>query len=124
QKYNGGCCKLINKIKINDLGTYKETVEIEPTSINYFYGSNGSGKTTLSKLIKNSTIYDNCEVIFENTDIKPNVFVYNNDFVRENFLETDSIKGVFTLGKDSKEAVEFINNSLEEKQKLEDLIKG
>lgn len=115
---------MINKIKINDLGTYKETVEIEPTSINYFYGSNGSGKTTLSKLIKNSTIYDNCEVIFENTDIKPNVFVYNNDFVRENFLETDSIKGVFTLGKDSKEAVEFINNSLEEKQKLEDLIKG
>ena len=97
-------------------------IEIKPTDINYFYGSNGSGKTTLSKLIKDPTNYPSCEISWANRPIQ--TMVYNSDFIKENFLQSTSIKGIFTLGKDTKEAREFINNAKEEIEKLKREIEG
>lgn len=113
---------MINKIKIKDIGTYEEMTEIEPTEINYFYGSNGSGKTTLSKLIKSQIDYPSCEISWSNRSIQ--TMVYNSDFVKENFLQSTSIKGIFTLGKDTKEAREFINSAKGEIEKLKPEIEG
>ena len=113
---------MINKIQIKNIGTYEDLVGINPTEINYFYGSNGSGKTTLSKLIKNPISYPNCELGWTSTPFQ--TIVYNSDFVKENFLQSSSIKGIFTLGKDTKEAREFIDNAKAEIEKLNPEIEG
>ena len=99
---------MINKIKLEKIGTYSDSVEINPTEINYFYGSNGSGKTTLSKLIQEPTRYPNCEIDWLNSNIQ--TMVYNRDFVKDNFSQSNSIKGVFTLGKETTEAKKIITS--------------
>ncbi|CUQ04648.1 Uncharacterized protein conserved in bacteria [Turicibacter sanguinis] len=107
---------MINKIKLEKIGTYSDSVEINPTEINYFYGSNGSGKTTLSKLIQEPTRYPNCEIDWLNSNIQ--TMVYNRDFVKDNFSQSNSIKGVFTLGKETTEAKKIIANAKNEIEKI------
>lgn len=113
---------MIRKIDIEGIGTYENKIEIEPTGINYFYGSNGSGKTTLSKLIENPKEYPKCKINWEDESIQ--TVVYNKNFVDKNFLQSDTIKGIFTLGKDTKEAKEIINNKRKEIEKIESKVKG
>ncbi|MCC0784758.1 AAA family ATPase [Clostridioides sp. ES-S-0108-01] len=99
---------MINKIKIE--------VEINPTAINYFYGSNGSGKTTISKVINNYTKYPTCDITYSNPSNQ--IMVYNNDFAKENFSQSVSVRGIFTLGKYSKDCMDFIENANKEIENL------
>jgi len=73
------------------------------SKINYIYGSNGAGKTTISKLISNEDAYPACAIKWTNSRKLP-AYVYNKDFVTNNF-SGDEIKGVFTLGEDSKDII-------------------
>jgi wobble nucleotide-excising tRNase len=106
---------MITRLIINNIATYTQKVEIEPTEINYFYGSNGSGKTALSKVIANVTAYPDCCLHWQTNPIK--IIAYNKDFVEEYFSQSSSIKGIFTLGKDATEAKMFIESA---KQELDD----
>lgn len=106
---------MINKIILKNIATYKEKVEFAPKKVNYFYGSNGSGKTTISNLIQNHEQYNESKIEWDN-DEKLETLVYNKHFVKENFQNCNSIKGIFTLGKDTKEAKEFIESAKKQKE--------
>lgn len=112
---------MISKIGIKDIATYKDMLEINPTEINYFYGGNGSGKTTLSQVIKKNYEYPSCIVEWRDKPLE--TLVYNREFIKENFSQESSIKGIFTLGKDTKDAKKFIKelkNEIDSKNKIID----
>jgi len=73
--------------------SFKKKVEIsELEKINLFFGYNGSGKTTISRVLND----------------EENIFVYNEDFIEENFRSADKQKGIFTIGKEVGDAKEKI----------------
>ncbi|MBT4122940.1 MAG: AAA family ATPase, partial [Candidatus Ruthia sp.] len=103
---------MIRKLTLNKIATFTQAVEIEPSAINYFYGSNGSGKTTLSKVIADETAFPDCTLAWQNQPIE--TLVYNRDFVKSHFSQSSTIKGIFTLGKDATEAKAFIETTTKE----------
>ena len=108
---------MISRIIIKDIATFKEKVEFTPKLINYIYGSNGCGKTTLSKIIANPIKYNGSIIEKEGND-NLEIVVYNKDFVDDLFYDASKLKGIFTLGKDSKEIQESIDKSKEVIEKL------
>lgn len=108
---------MISRIIIKDIATFKEKVEFTPKLINYIYGSNGCGKTTLSKIIANPIKY-NSSIIEKEENDNLEIVVYNKDFVDDLFYDASKLKGIFTLGKDSKEIQESIYKSKEVIEKL------
>lgn len=99
---------MISEIYIKDLATYTgEGGCMLPKKINMIYGGNGSGKSTLAKYLKDCSISINSKIIWENNRKIP-VLIYNKEFIEANFNRDDPIKGIFTLGVESKEAREFI----------------
>lgn len=97
---------MIKKIKMNTI-PFKGDVEQEISDlklVNYFFGSNGSGKTTISRIIEQPDRYNDCALTWEN-GTKLECRVYNRDFIEENFNESSTLKGVFTLGKTEKETL-------------------
>lgn len=111
--------KMIKEIFIDNIATYTKPISIEPRKINFCYGSNGSGKTTLANILGQQDLFASCSVTWEGKKKLP-VIVYNKKFVEENFVESRSINGIFTLGKDSKESREFIT---EQRGKADDCAK-
>lgn len=109
---------MINKIKLEKVATFKNKVEIEPGSVNYFYGFNGSGKTTISNVLQDPSLFSDCSVEQDSSDRE--ILVYNKDFIEANFTDSTKIKGVFTLGKDAGEALTVIEES---KTKLDEITK-
>ncbi len=112
---------MISRIFLDRVATYNE-VEFLPSKVNYIYGGNGTGKTTISKVIANGSPYPNCKVEIE--DKETDILVYNRDFVKEHFSQSDSVKGIFTLGKDTKEAKEYIEKKKVALEQLKINIKG
>ena len=110
---------MINRICIDDVATFKEKVEFSPNLINYIYGFNGSGKTTLSNVLDDPTKYERC-IIEKNENDTSEMVVYNKKFVDELFSDSSKLKGIFTLGKDSGEALEIISKS---KNTIDSLLK-
>lgn len=100
---------MINRIKIHKTASYMDMVEIEPSEVNYFYGSNGTGKTSLGNVIDNCSSYDHCLLQWESSKIE--TLVYNKNFVNSNFSQSNAIEGIFTLGKDETDAQTFIKES-------------
>lgn len=112
---------MIQEILLNKIATYTTPVAMSPLSINFCYGSNGSGKTTLSNVIGKYEPNGNCTITWENGKEHP-VLAYNKRFVKANFGESSKLGGIFTLGKDTKEAQEFIAVQREEAKKSSTLI--
>ncbi|MCM3757353.1 AAA family ATPase [Sporosarcina aquimarina] len=108
---------MIKEVLLKDVGSYDEEGAslTDLAKINYLYGSNGSGKTTISEVIRNTTAYPNCQVISK--EIEQKTFVYNRNFVEENFGLSSKIKGIFTLGKDQVETIEAIDTTKENIEK-------
>lgn len=113
---------MIKEVLIKKLGSYDEEGAslTDLAEINYIYGSNGSGKTTISEVIRNTATYPSCQVIRKKSDQK--TFVYNHNFVEENFALSSKIKGIFTLGKDQVETIEEIEATREDIEKHDNKI--
>ncbi|QMW05453.1 AAA family ATPase [Spirosoma foliorum] len=99
---------MISKILLDQVASYTEKVEFEPSEINYLYGSNGTGKTTISNLIASQDLFTNSSINWKASQL--DTLVYNKVFVEANFGQSKKIKGIFTLGKNSVEAYEYISN--------------
>jgi wobble nucleotide-excising tRNase len=104
---------MISDIKIKDIASYDISgIELSNLKqINFIYGQNGSGKTTISELILNEARFPKSEIVWKE---KLQPLVYNQKFVEENFKQREEIKGIFTLGKESVD----IRNSIEENKSL------
>lgn len=113
---------MISKVKINEIATFIDPVEISPTRINYFFGSNGTGKTTVSKVLANSKSYSSCVLTWKFSPLE--TLVYNRDFVNANFGQSKAIKGIFTLGSNAKDAREFIDETNLKIESLKKNIEG
>lgn len=113
-----GETRMIEKINMMNVASYdNEGIGINLEKVNYIYGSNGSGKTTISEFLRTNDDmkFSSCNIEWEKNNAAVDMFVYNRQFVRENFNIRNEIKGIFTLGKESTE----ILSSIEEKIKLE-----
>ncbi|EOD5839637.1 AAA family ATPase [Listeria monocytogenes] len=99
---------MIERIILNNIATYKKTVDIIPKKINFIYGSNGSGKTTISNFLGG---YENSEdSSIELSSNEQEIISYNKKFVAKNFNNFSDVPGVFTLGEDSKELQEKLDD--------------
>jgi hypothetical protein len=104
---------MITEITMNDVASYKHPINIKGLrQLNLFFGLNGVGKTVLTQYIDNHNEHiDNfkqCKINFSKNRSAPDIFVYNQDFVEQNFFIIDQQKSIFTLDKDNKNAEEAI----------------
>lgn len=118
---------MIEKISISNVASYKDITTLETDKkTNLIYGLNGTGKSTISNYLYNNDDikYTKCSISGLNG---ANVLVYNSQFVRDNFYETDKINGIFTLSKENKTAeveLEQLKSQKQEKLTLKDLIES
>ena len=115
---------MIESIRIEDISYFSESPEEMSglSKINFVYGPNGSGKTTISRLMAAADGFPSCAVKWKNAD-PLQTFVYNSDFVEENFSQ-EKIKGIFTLGKDDIGIGEKIEEIGEEIADLDKTVSG
>lgn len=111
---------MIDSLKIKSVATYNEEgVEIDNLQpINFIYGANGCGKTTISNFLSDTKVeeYNKCSVNWQGED-ELEVIVYNRRFREENF-SSETIGGVFTLGKATKEEKEAIELLVAERNNI------
>jgi wobble nucleotide-excising tRNase len=77
-------------------------------AINILFGTNGTGKTTISRIIHDPSAFDGCGVTWRN-DRALEAHVYNRDFVERNY--SPRLKGIFTLGEDTADALSQIERA-------------
>lgn len=112
---------MIKKITMHNVASYKNMVSLETDKkINLLYGLNGTGKSTLYDYLYNrhESKFKDCSV--EGLGVSDEILVYNQQFIRDNFYETENIPGIFTLSKENKEIKKIIDDA---KKHLSDLIK-
>lgn len=118
-----GSEKMISKISLKSVATYDEdgaTLD-DLKKINFIYGNNGTGKTTFTEFIRNEENFPSCSLEWK--DKKMVTYVYNRNFVNENFRLDNPIKGIFTLGKESVDLKTKIDDLKEKVRSHQDDIK-
>lgn len=74
--------------------------------LNFFIGCNGTGKSTIAKFLRNVSLptaeqdaaYNDCSITGYNP-ANEKIIVYDERFKKENFIDNDKLKGVFSLNK-------------------------
>jgi len=96
---------MINQVILKKINCFKESTILETEKrVNLIYGLNGSGKSTISNYfidIENSS-YSHCSLSPRVVDHE--FFVYNQQFIKSNFYESENLDGIFTLSKENKTA--------------------
>ena len=95
---------MITTITLKNKATYNSTgVTIDDlTKLNYFLGNNGCGKSTLANYMQSisentsSSIYPDCSVDGYNP-AQEEIIVFNQHFIENNFMNSDTLKGVLSL---------------------------
>ena len=111
---------MITNIGLDCINSFKKLSALKTDKrINLIYGLNGTGKSTLTNFLydKKNEEYNSCSIEGLNDEI---ILVYNQLFIQDNFYESDSLKGIFTLSKENKEAEEKIQIANDTIVKLED----
>lgn len=108
---------MITKISMKNVASYKNAAILETDKrINLIYGLNGAGKTQVSKFLANpnNESFQDCKIEGLSNE---KILVYNQDFIDENFYNTDRQQGIFTLSKENanaKQEIENLQKDLEE----------
>lgn len=111
---------MISKISLNNVASYRKPTVLETDKkVNLIYGLNGTGKSTLSDYLYKSkeSKYQSCSI--ESLTDDHEILVYNQTFIQENFFESESLNGIFTLSKENKEAEIKITNAEKEIVRIE-----
>ena len=111
---------MISKISLNKVASYKNLTVLETDKkVNLIYGLNGTGKSILSDYLLNPTNskFKDCSIEGFNDDT--DILVYNQTFIKDEFYEPDSLKGIFTLSKKNKEAEIKIADADKEIKRIE-----
>ncbi|WP_438767146.1 AAA family ATPase [Kushneria sp. TE3] len=111
---------MITQINMNAVASFKQAISFETDKrINLIYGLNGTGKSTISNFL-----YQPDDPSFALCSKKQNqtapVLVYNQKFVRDHFFVADSLKGIFSLSKENKEAEQIIHDSKKRDEELKE----
>lgn len=115
---------MITRIKLEGVASYKKAAFLDTDKkVNLVYGLNGSGKSTFSNHLYDMecSCYSNCSIVGLNDD--ENILVYNQRFIRDNFYQSDTLKGIFTLSKGNKdieEKIQKLSRAKVEKNKEKD----
>jgi len=116
---------MIEKIELKNVATYDNQGSLLENlqKINFIYGANGSGKTTISNFIANpqDNKFQDSKIVWKNGQVL-DIRVYNKIFKEDNFKS--SIKGVFTLGKATKEEKELIDQKKEKLKEIKEQYTG
>ena len=117
---------MITKIIMDDVASYEEETYLETNkTINLIYGLNGSGKTLFSRYLRNPDDEDfdfkKCR-IQEFDKSRHKILVYNEGFVKDIFYNNHKQRGVFSLSKENKEALEKIEKAIKLINPLQDSI--
>ena len=110
---------MIKRIILRNVTSYINETSLETDKkVNLIYGLNGTGKTTLSNYLysPDDTTFADCSI--EWSEEEKEILVYNQKFIHDYFYQPDSLKGIFTLSKENKKALETIKNTENEKLKL------
>ena len=105
---------------MNKVASFKNLTVLETDKkINLIYGLNGTGKSTISDYLlkKNDPKFMHCAIDGLSSD--DDTLVYNQTFIQENFFESESLKGIFTLSEKNKEVETKIANAGKELKRLE-----
>lgn len=96
---------MINTIEIKKVASFDEQGAViqDLKKLNFVFGFNGSGKSTIAKFLyevslskeKRNPIYSLCSQQGYNDEEK--ILVYNDDFVKRNFIKSDELDGIFSL---------------------------
>ncbi len=111
---------MITKVTLNNFACYKNPAVLETDiKVNLIYGLNGTGKSTFSDFLYKQTDpnFNSCSI--EGLNLDEEVLVYNQTFIQDNFYQTESLKGIFTLSKENKEAEIKILNAEKEIKKID-----
>jgi wobble nucleotide-excising tRNase len=108
---------VITELNINGVASYKSKSILSPTrKTSLIYGLNGAGKSTISEFL-----YNQGEPRFAKCSVKLSqpcdFLVYNQSFLNDYFYEEDDLKGIFTLSKENKVALQQIEAETKELEK-------
>jgi len=114
---------MIESVSIADIASFGPAPQVLGAlkKFNYIFGSNASGKTTISRIIAQEEAYPTCGVTWT-PGSKCETKVYNWDFIKKNFSQSDEFPGVFTLGADNIEVLSKIKTTKADAAKLADAI--
>lgn len=108
---------LITELNIDGVTSYKLKSTISLTNkTSLIYGLNGAGKSTISEFLYNHTEprFSKCRL---KTSQPCEILVYNQSFLNDYFYEEDNLKGIFTLSKENKVALQQIEAETKELEK-------
>lgn len=111
---------MITKVTLNGVACYKKPAVLETDmKVNLVYGLNGTGKSTFSDFLYKQTEQDFKVCSIEGLNPDEEILVYNQSFIQDNFYQPESLKGIFTLSKENKEAETKILNAEKEIKRLD-----
>ncbi|EZP32391.1 AAA family ATPase [Pseudomonas sp. RIT288] len=108
---------MITELNIDGVTSYKSKSTLSPTSkTSLIYGLNGAGKSTISEYLYNPTAprFAKCSMKISQPC---EILVYNQSFLNDYFYEEDNLKGIFTLSKENKVALQQIEAETNELEK-------
>ncbi|AKH36892.1 MULTISPECIES: AAA family ATPase [Nitrosomonas] len=109
---------MLTKIKVHGLSTFFNASVLETDKkVNLVYGLNGSGKSTICKFLRNPEGAEFTSCFIEGGE-GATIFVFNDDFIHENFYESEKIPGIFSLSKENKEFERMISEASTSKATL------
>lgn len=100
---------MIEELTMCGVASYRAPTTLRTTKrVNLIYGLNGSGKSTISDYFADpgAARFAACRLSPQSQTSR--VIAYNQRFIRENFYEADSVRGIFSLSKQNKEAAEKV----------------